>query len=108
MRNRVRSETLRAENKAMRKASFQVSFLKVSVEARPQSLTQARTVATSHVHLGLTDGGLWRKSERMNLVISGCSPRDGEARGKSKEDIAERCTPTVLQARFLTIARYRR
>jgi hypothetical protein len=41
----------------------------------------------------------------MNRTINGCSPTDGEAMGWSMEEIAERCTPTVLQAKFFVFAR---
>jgi hypothetical protein len=51
---------------------------------------QASTVATSHVHRGRIAGGLLKKRALMNLTISGCSPTEGEARGCSIEDTAER------------------
>ena len=101
----VRSATRRAEKIATRNTSFQVSFLSVRVGARPQSLIHAKTVATSQVHLGVIAGGRRRNRALMNLETSGCSPTEGEESGCSMEEIADRCTPTVLQTKFFMVER---
>ena len=63
------------------------------------------TVAISQDHLGCKEGGNLRNKALINLQISGCSPKEGEVQGISKEAIADLCTPTELQARFFTVAR---
>ena len=85
-----------------------MSLRKLSSEARPQSLMQVRTVATSQVHLGVIEGGLLRKSALMNLTTRGCSPTDGDTLGCSMEQMADLWTPTVLHAKFLVVAKYKR
>jgi hypothetical protein len=44
----------------------------------------------------------------MNREMRGCSPTGDFFKGWSKEEIAERCTPIVLQALFLVENRKKR
>ena len=53
-------------------------------------LTCNNTVAMSHDQRGLVEGGFLRKSALINLLTRGCSPREGEVRGWSREEMADR------------------
>ena len=98
----MRSATLLALKTAIRKANFPTNWRRDGESGGPMSRIYAKTVAMSYDHLGWTEGGFRRNNALMNLEIRGCSSSEGVAKGDSKEDIADLCTPIVFHERFLT------
>ena len=96
------SATLLAEKMAMRNASFQDRGRRGKLAGKPMSLTWAKTVAMSQVHLAWVEGGHSIKRTLIKRETKGCSPTEGEDEGSNKEEIADLCTPIVLQERWRT------